>query len=320
MNEQSILYCVKDGNHGFRGATENTMEELIDMAGNFFEKHLKPGEPTFADVSYGPYERNVLDFWQAESTGPTPLVISIHGGGFGSGDKSELFEPFGLQYIVESLPNGISFASINYRYAPATPLADIFLDVARAVQFLRYKADEWNIDKDRIAACGGSAGAGSSLWLAFHDDVADPDNADPVLRESSRITTAIAFATQSTYDFEQWEEILGSPPTEIFDVDGDIEWYHITREEVHTPKGRAVRKELDIMGMIDPGDPPVFLCNIHPNIDLEDGGDADHHPRHAIALKKKCDEMGVEAVLVTEYGPRVARDSYDFLLKHFEMK
>ena len=225
-----------------------------------------------ADVPYGPHERNVLDFWKAESADPTPLVISIHGGGFDSGDKSDLFEPHGLRYIVESLANGVSFASINYRLAPDTPLIDIFLDVARAVQFLRYKADEWNIDSKRLAVCGGSAGGGASLWLAFHDDVADLTSEDPVLRESSRVTAAVAFDTQSTYDFEQWEEILGSPPTTIFDVDGDLDWYHLTREEVHSPKGRAVRKELDLLGMINPGDPPVYLCNSHPDIDLEDGG------------------------------------------------
>lgn len=106
-------------------------------------------------------------------------------------------------------------------------------------------------------------------------------------------------------------------PRTYSDYDSVIELF---AHSLHTPKGRAIRKELDILGMIDPGDPPVFLCNIHPNIDLEDGGDVDHHPRHAIALKKKCDEMVVEAVLVTEYGPRVARDSYDFLLRHFGMK
>ena len=315
-----VLHGVKDGDHGFGGSTEDNMEELLDMTGDFFEKYLKPVTPALADVSYGPHERNVLDFWRAESAEPTPVVVSIHGGGFGGGDKSELFEPHGLRYIVESLSNGVSFASINYRLAPDTPLTDIFLDVARAVQFLRHKADEWNIDRERIAACGGSAGGGASLWLAFHDDVADLTSEDPVLRESSRVTAAVAFATQSTYDLEQWEEILGSAPTAIFDVDGDLEWYHLAREEVHSPKGRAVRKELDILGMIGPKDPPVYLCNPHPDIDLEDGGDMDHHPRHAITLKKRCDGAGVEAVLVLEDTPLGPENSFGFILRHFGME
>ena len=53
----------------------------------------------------------------------------------------------------------------------------------RAIQFIRSKAGEWSVDKTAFAAYGGSAGAGTSLWLAFHDDMADPHNADPVLCE-----------------------------------------------------------------------------------------------------------------------------------------
>ncbi|MEO2047672.1 MAG: hypothetical protein ABGX16_13990 [Pirellulales bacterium] len=53
-------------------------------------------------------------------------------------------------------------------------------DAARALQLVRSKATEWNIDKQRIGASGGSAGACSSLWLAFHPDMANPASSDPV--------------------------------------------------------------------------------------------------------------------------------------------
>ena len=43
--------------------------------------------PTAANVPYGPLERQVLDFWQAKSDKPTPVVICIHGGGFRAGKR-----------------------------------------------------------------------------------------------------------------------------------------------------------------------------------------------------------------------------------------
>ena len=44
--------------------------------------------PTHADVKYGQHERNVMDVWLAESEQPTPVLVSIQGGGFRGGNKS----------------------------------------------------------------------------------------------------------------------------------------------------------------------------------------------------------------------------------------
>ncbi len=43
--------------------------------------------PTYADLKYGPYGRNVMDVWLAKSEKPTPVSVSIHGGGFRGGNK-----------------------------------------------------------------------------------------------------------------------------------------------------------------------------------------------------------------------------------------
>ena len=74
------------------------------------------------------------------------------------------------------------------------------------MQFVRSKAAEWNIDKQRIGASGGSAGACSSLWLAFHDDMADPKSSDPVARESTRLWCAAVIGAQTTLDPQQMKE------------------------------------------------------------------------------------------------------------------
>ena len=43
--------------------------------------------PTFADVPYGDHERQVLDFYQAKTDKPAPVLFFIHGGGWVTGDK-----------------------------------------------------------------------------------------------------------------------------------------------------------------------------------------------------------------------------------------
>src|SRR6516164_1144304 len=133
------------------------------------------------NVPYGKHPRQVLDFYQAKSDKPTPVVFYIHGGGWQGGDKKTNPKAF--------LDKGISVVAINYRYVKngvedkvVPPVKAPLGDAARALQFVRSKAKEWNIDKKRIGATGGSAGGASSLWLAFHDDMAEPAGADPVAR------------------------------------------------------------------------------------------------------------------------------------------
>src|SRR5687767_14483102 len=104
-------------------------------------------EPTYAEVKYGPHERNVLDFWKAPGDGPRPLIVHIHGGGFVGGDKRG-FSPVFLQAARDA---GISMAAIHYRFVGnGTIFPAPQQDGARAIQFLRSKASEWNIDPKQI--------------------------------------------------------------------------------------------------------------------------------------------------------------------------
>ena len=164
-------------------------------------------KPTLANMAYGLHERQVLDFYKAPADKPTPLLFFIHGGGWLNGDKS------GFNNAAPYLAAGISVVSINYRFIPQAeadrlvpPVHGPLHDAARALQFVRSKAAEWNIDKARIGASGGSAGACSSLWLAFHPDLADPKSSDPVARESTRLWCAAVVRAQTTLDPAQMKE------------------------------------------------------------------------------------------------------------------
>ena len=86
---------------------------LIGATGVYAQDAKRKGTPpTLENVAYGPYERNVLDFWGAESDAPAPVLIFIHGGGFASGDKRNVR---GNVVVEACLEKGVSFAAINYR-------------------------------------------------------------------------------------------------------------------------------------------------------------------------------------------------------------
>jgi hypothetical protein len=83
------------------------------------QRSPKP-EPSFADVKYGPHERNVLDFWKAPTKAPAPVLVFIHGGGFVAGSKDDV----NPAAISQCLKWGISFAIISYRYSNQATLDD----------------------------------------------------------------------------------------------------------------------------------------------------------------------------------------------------
>lgn len=248
--------------------------------------------PTHADVKYGPHERNVLDLWFAKSDKPTPLVVFIHGGGFVRGGKSGA-SPDALKRCLDA---GVSFMAINYRFRQHAPIQDILRDTARSIQFVRLNAVKYNIDPKRIAAFGGSAGAGSSLWLAVHDDLADPKSDDPVLRQSSRIAAAGCMNGQATYDMTEWEKLIGQfKPEWVRGEDEDVKFYHFkSRDDFKTPEGRKILADCSMISQITKDDPPIIMTCSMPDGEPQDRGQLIHHPRHAKVVKKRCDEVGVK--------------------------
>jgi acetyl esterase len=274
---------------------------------------------THPDVKYGPHQRNVLDFWQAESKQPTPLLVSIHGGGFVGGNKS-----VGQQLLTECLEAGISVAAITYRYSTQAIAPAPFQDGARAVQFLRSKAKEWNIDPKRVAATGGSAGAGISLWLGFHDDMADPKSEDPVLRQSTRLTCMAVFDGQTSYDprvirklFPGKDVYKIGPLRQLFDVD-------LNRlDDLPTDKYRLF-EEVSAINHLTKDDPPVLLSYSSPmDAEITNMGIGIHHPLFGKVLKDKMDELKIPCELYAggkRIGGGTPMRTIDFLKEHFGMK
>lgn len=284
------------------------------------QKGKRPA-PTAGNVAYGKHPRQVLDFWQAKSDRPTPLVLYIHGGGWRAGDKKGL----NGKAINQFLNAGISVAAINYRYTQQAAKAGVkppvkapLEDAARALQFIRSKSKEWNLDKKRVGATGGSAGACSSLWLAFHADMAKPDSADPVARESTRLYCAAVNGAQTTLDPEPL-----------------LEWMPNYRYGAHAFGLKNIQqlvknrkkllpwiKEYSPMSHVSKDDPPVGLYYGGPKVPNKKG-DSPRDPTHSallgMMLAEKLKMAGVEYVLVYP-GHRNARypNAAAFLIGHLK--
>jgi acetyl esterase/lipase len=282
---------------GFSGlSAQNDPNKKTDKKAE--KKPAAPLPPT-AQIKYGPHERQVIDFWQAKSSTPTPVVLYIHGGGWRGGDKSSV----GAANIKAWNDAGISVAAINYRYIDQAvaekvepPVKAPLHDAARALQTIRSKAKEWNIDKKRIGATGGSAGGCSSLWLALHDDLADPTNADPIARESTRLYCAAVNGAQTSLDPKELRAWMpnykyGAHAFGLKDLD-----------EVLQKRDSVMKwiKEYSPIEHVSKDDPPIAMFykgETNPKF-----GDSPKDPTHSallgVGLAERLKSAGVEVLLV----------------------
>ena len=262
---------------------------------------------TRIDVKYGPHERNVLDFWQAESERPTPLVVYIHGGGFRNGSKDSI----NARTLRQLLGAKISVAALNYRFVQQVPLPAAHYDCRRALQFLRSQAEEWNIDKTRVGAFGGSAGAQLCMYLGFHDEMARPDSSDPLERESTRLSCVATSGGQTTMDQDWWtKHIPGyeSPHRNFFETFG------VTTKDAYLRKVA----EVSALSLITADDPLIFMSyRMAPDEPIPSEGANGwkvHHVAFGVELKKRMDAMGIEADLKYPGSKTTYQSNADFFI------
>ena len=265
--------------------------------------------PSFANVKYGEHERQVFDIWLADSSKQTPLAIYIHGGGFSSGSKDKL----NSDQLSQLLESGISVAAINYRYRTIAPLPAAYHDARRALQFMRSNAGDWNIDKSKVATFGGSAGAQICMWLAFTDDMGNPDSSDPIERESTRLTCVATVGGQTGNSPEFWQKTIGPLMGEskaggsiLVPANGEQDgeklriemWGATTLEEANETASRY-----EAINTVSADDPPIFMSygssptSKPPSDRTKLRGWLIHHVNLGFALKEKTDVLKLEAHL-----------------------
>ena len=272
--------------------------------------------PTQEDVSYGKHQKQKLHFWKTPSAtaeNPAPLLFFIHGGGWSAGNRLS-----GLsQNLQPALEAGISVASIEYRFVDEAegiepPVKAPLTDAARALQFVRSKASAWHLDPNRIVAAGGSAGACTSLWLAFHDEMADPTSDDPVARESTRLTAVAVSGAQTTLDPKQMKEwtpnshygahAFGIP---ILASESDRRTGRFTRFLKSRESLLPWIQEYSPYALVTADDPPVYMTYNNKPALGHDAKDPTHSANFGVKLKEQLDSVKVPCELVYPDAPNV---------------
>ena len=120
----------------------------------------------YLDIPYADASPNQrLDLYLPEDgEGPFPLVVHLHGGGFGMGDKRDDH----MDTYLKGLSHGYAIASVEYRLSSEAIFPAAVLDCREAFRFLKRHSAEYDIDPARICALGGSAGGNLASLMGMN--------------------------------------------------------------------------------------------------------------------------------------------------------
>jgi pimeloyl-ACP methyl ester carboxylesterase len=287
--------------------------------------NLSASEVQFAsDINY--YNNNnreeSFDIFLPRDRKKAPLVIYMHGGGFYSGDKDDVYDNQEKSAVIESLlAQGVAVANLNYTLLSLFGPADgqgvkKSLHAARyALQFIRYHANVLGIDGENIVLWGNSAGASIALWMALRDDMARFDQ-DQVAAQSTRVKAAVLVETQASLNLDWWDALVFADfDFELFELaysDFALQLmlemiYGISSvDEYFAPGMNQFKAEIDALAAVSADDPEIWASNTKQSngSPMAPGGmDRSHllhHAYHVRELQKAYQAYNLP--IVTYYG------------------
>ena len=261
----------KEGPDPPAGYSCNTMLKICYFLGFLDLVDTEPKVPSniteYKDIVYKKTgSRNLkLDIYQPKYIKQlVPVLVFIHGGGWKKGNKADY-----LRYLVDFAQKGYVTATISYRFSQEAVFPAAVEDVKCAIRWIRTHAKDYQIDADKIAVIGGSAGGHLAMMIAYSSDVKEFDKGCDSDSVSSKVQVVVNLYGPSDLTTEY--AIAQSSPQKFI---GGLYKTDSTKY-----------KEASPLFYITPDDPPTLI--FHGTID-------DLVPvTQSDKLKQKLDEMGV---------------------------
>jgi len=239
------------------------------------------------------YECN-LDLWlPLDVDEAVPTVIYIHGGGWVSGKRE--------QYALMFLPfieMGFAVANVQYRMSHVSPAPSAVQDCRAALRWIKYNADRYGLDEEKLVVFGHSAGAHLALMTGMLESSAGLDWEIPGGSDLDRGEAMQRYYADDATGKNELEvaAIIGwSGITDVNDLLSGPNRRGYAQVWLGTvPYAEELARRVSPLTYVRSGLPPIML--IH--------GDADPIVpySHAVRLHEALDEAGVRNLLVTVPG------------------
>lgn len=212
----------------------------------------------YLDVAYAAKsDAQKLDVYLPNTgNGPFPVIISIHGGAFKSGDKNS----GELTPMLKGLDRGYAVVAVNYRLSGEAKFPAQINDINAAIRFIKANASKYNLNPDKIATWGGSAGGSLSALTALSSGESSLEGLElGNSNQSSKVQACIDWFGPvyfSTMDAEF--KALGVTPVGVTNGSSSPEAQYLGTT-IGSSDGEAIVKKASPLTYIDKNDPPTLI-------------------------------------------------------------
>ena len=229
-----------------------------------------------------------LDIGKPDGSGPFPVVLFFHGGGWQQGDKSHMHK-----WIRRFVERGYVGVAVAYRFAPAYRWPSQIEHAKEAVRFLRAHAPHYNIDPERVGVMGESAGGYLALMLGVTNPKDSLEGESQFAEFSSAVQGVVSYFSATDFTAPR-KELSPELKQEMLNYYKKPLSQVLTDFTGATSKDDPRLKRISVLPYVDENDAPVLLFqgDMDPFVSLD----------HALKLKKKLEEASVPHELVVVKG------------------
>lgn len=253
----------------------------------------------------------LLDLYQPKNSTNEllPCVIWVHGGGWFSGSKEG-------PAVLPLVGRGFVVASINYRLTKEAPFPAQIHDCKAAVRWIRKNAATYQIDPQRIAVAGFSAGGHLAALLGTSGDVPELEGSEGPLGVSSKVQAVVDGFGPSDFP-SMWQEISKHPTLSIPGKLNNVEALQALFKSNSESERKALAIAASPLNYVKEGLPSFYIFH-----GMEDKTvPVSQSQKLAEALKSKGNDVLIDLIPGQGHGvqgPEAARRITDFLEKRLQ--
>lgn len=175
-----------------------------------------------------------LDAYFKKGNSLKPAVVLIHGGGWKSGNKSQ------MKFLAQEIASrGYSCFAVEYRLSPEAAYPAAIFDVKEAIKYIKANAENFNADPSRFAVLGCSSGGQMAALIGTTNDNLEFEDQKSDFNQNANVQAIIdmdgilAFKHPESQEGKVAGEWLGG----TFEEKPDI-WKHasaLTHTDKNTP-------------------------------------------------------------------------------------